>query len=71
MVRPLLLNVARQGLEEAAGVRYRPSGPQAGDTLPTSPVLVCYAALLMLPDLPNRGIAEPTGGRGSDTPTAM
>lgn len=40
---PLLLNGALQGLEEAAGVRYRPSGPQAGDTLPTSPVLVRYA----------------------------
>lgn len=43
VVSPLLLNVALQGLEEAAGVRYRPSGPQAGDTLPTSPVLVRYA----------------------------
>ncbi len=43
VVSPLLLNVALHGLEHAAGVRYRPSGPQAGDTLPTSPVLVRYA----------------------------
>lgn len=43
VVSPLLLNVALHGLEQAAGVRYRPTGPQAGDTLPTSPVLVRYA----------------------------
>ena len=43
VVSPLLLNVALHGLEYAAGVRYRPTGPQAGDTLPTSPVLVRYA----------------------------
>ena len=32
VISPLLLNVALHGLEEAAGVRYRTTGPQAGMT---------------------------------------
>jgi RNA-directed DNA polymerase len=42
-ISPCLLNVALHGLEEAAGVRYRTSGTQAGDTMPGSPVAVRYA----------------------------
>jgi RNA-directed DNA polymerase len=40
---PLLLNVALHGMEQAAGVRYRPTGMQAGETAPGSPVLIRYA----------------------------
>jgi RNA-directed DNA polymerase len=43
VISPLLLNVALHGLEEAAGVRYRSSGAQAGDTQPGSPVVIRYA----------------------------
>jgi RNA-directed DNA polymerase len=43
LISPLLLNVALHGLEEAAGVRYRRTGPQAGTTMPGAPVLVRYA----------------------------
>jgi RNA-directed DNA polymerase len=43
VISPLLLNVALHGLEEAAGVRYRKTGPQAGITMPGAPVLVRYA----------------------------
>lgn len=39
----MLLNVALHGLEEAAGVRYRKTGPRAGITMPGAPVLVRYA----------------------------
>ena len=39
----MLLNVALHGLEEAAGARYRKTGPQAGITMPGAPVLVRYA----------------------------
>ncbi|MDF3051892.1 MAG: group intron reverse transcriptase/maturase, partial [Pseudonocardia sp.] len=42
VISPLLLN-AIHGLEEAAGVRYRKTGPQAGITMPGAPVLVRYA----------------------------
>jgi RNA-directed DNA polymerase len=42
-ISPCLLNVALHGLEEAAGVRYRTSGTQAGDTMPGSPVAIRYA----------------------------
>jgi RNA-directed DNA polymerase len=42
-ISPCLLNVALHGLEEAAGVRYRTSGKQAGDTMPGSPVAIRYA----------------------------
>jgi len=43
VISPLLLNVALHGLEEAAGARYRKTGPQAGITMPGAPVLVRYA----------------------------
>jgi RNA-directed DNA polymerase len=43
VISPLLLNVALHGLEEAAGVRYRKTGPRAGITIPGAPVLVRYA----------------------------
>jgi RNA-directed DNA polymerase len=42
-ISPLLLNIALHGLEEAAGVRYRNSGAQAGDTKAGSPVVIRYA----------------------------
>jgi len=45
VISPLLLNVALHGLEEAAGARYRKTGPQAGITMPSAPVLVRYADL--------------------------
>jgi hypothetical protein len=37
---PLVLNVALHGPEEAAGVRYQPTGAHAGDTRLGSPVVV-------------------------------
>jgi RNA-directed DNA polymerase len=37
---PLLLNIALHGMEHAAGVRYHPTGSQAGRTRPDSPVLI-------------------------------
>src|SRR5690242_21718633 len=43
VISPCLLNVALHGLEEAAGVRYRTSGPNAGAVMPGSPVAVRYA----------------------------
>ena len=43
VISPCLLNVALHGLEEAAGVRYKTSGPRAGDTERGSPVAVRYA----------------------------
>jgi RNA-directed DNA polymerase len=43
VISPLLMNVALHGLEEAAGVRYRPTGATAGETIPSAPVLVRYA----------------------------
>src|SRR5712691_10579360 len=43
VISPCLLNVALHGLEEAAGVCYKTSGPRAGDTRPGSPVAVRYA----------------------------
>lgn len=43
VISPLLLNVALHGMEHAAGVRYRQSGPRAGVTLAGSPVVVRYA----------------------------
>ncbi len=43
VVSPLLLNVALHGMEEAAGVRYIPSGVHAGMTVAGSPVVVRYA----------------------------
>jgi RNA-directed DNA polymerase len=43
IISPCLLNVALHGLEEAAGVRYYPSGTKAGTTREDSPVLIRYA----------------------------
>lgn len=43
VISPLLLNVALHGLEQAAGVRYRTTGNQAGETVPDSPVIIRYA----------------------------
>src|SRR6266508_3666626 len=43
VISPLLLNVALHGLERAAGVRYRTSGANAGETVPGSPVVIRYA----------------------------
>ncbi len=39
----MLLNVALHGMEQAAGVRYRTSGNDAGKTVTGSPVLIRYA----------------------------
>jgi RNA-directed DNA polymerase len=43
VISPLLLNIALHGLEEAAGVRYFPTGSRAGQARPGSPVVVRYA----------------------------
>jgi RNA-directed DNA polymerase len=43
VISPLLLNVALHGLEQAAGVRYRATGSNAGETMPGSPVVIRYA----------------------------
>jgi RNA-directed DNA polymerase len=43
VISPLLLNVALHGLEHAAGVRYRTTGSNAGETAPGSPVVIRYA----------------------------
>ncbi len=43
VISPLLLNVALHGMEEAAGVRYRTTGPDAGGVKPGHPLLVRYA----------------------------
>jgi RNA-directed DNA polymerase len=43
VISPLLLNVALHGLEKAAGVRYRITGANAGETVPGSPVVIRYA----------------------------
>jgi len=43
VISPLLLNVALHGLETAAGVRYRTTGVNAGETVPGSPVVIRYA----------------------------
>jgi RNA-directed DNA polymerase len=43
VISPVLLNVALHGMEQAAGVRYKTTGPQAGQTAEDSPVLVRYA----------------------------
>jgi RNA-directed DNA polymerase len=39
------MNVALHGMEEAAGVRYIPTGTNAGTARPGSPVLIRYADL--------------------------
>src|SRR5712691_6053950 len=43
VISPCLLNVALHGLEEAAGVRYRAPGAEAGKARAGSPVAVRYA----------------------------
>jgi RNA-directed DNA polymerase len=43
VISPCLLNVALHGLGEAAGVRYRTTGTQAGNLAPGSPAAVRYA----------------------------
>ena len=45
VISPVLMNVALHGMEEAAGVRYIPSGSNAGTARPGSPVVVRYADL--------------------------
>ena len=48
VISPLLLNVALQGLEEAAGVQYQRSGKHPDQTVPGTPVLVRYADVARL-----------------------
>ncbi|MEU6070520.1 group II intron reverse transcriptase/maturase [Streptomyces sp. NPDC047082] len=43
VISPVLLNVALHGMEQAAGVRYRTAGVNAGLLVPGSPMLVKYA----------------------------
>ena len=43
IISPALMNVALHGMEEAAGVRYRPTGPRAGELATGSPTLIRYA----------------------------
>jgi RNA-directed DNA polymerase len=43
VISPLLMNVALHGLEDAAGVRYRPRGVHAGKAVLGTPILVRYA----------------------------
>jgi RNA-directed DNA polymerase len=47
VISPVLMNVALHGMEQAAGVRYIPTGRNAGTVKPGSPVLVRYADDLM------------------------
>ena len=46
------MNVALHGLEEAAGVRYRETGVNAGTTVPGTPILVRYADQPAVPTPP-------------------
>jgi RNA-directed DNA polymerase len=43
VISPTLMNVALHGMEQAAGVRYRTTGHNAGSAMRGSPVLVRYA----------------------------
>ncbi len=43
VISPVLMNVALHGMEQAAGVRYIPTGANAGTARPGSPVLIRYA----------------------------
>ncbi len=45
VISPVLLNVALHGMEQAAGVRYRTAGVNAGNVVAGCPVLVRYADL--------------------------
>ena len=43
VISPALLNVALHGMEQAAGVRYRTTGHNAGSAMRGSPIVVRYA----------------------------
>jgi len=43
VISPLLLNVALHGIEQAAGVRYKVTGVDAGRIMPNFPMLIRYA----------------------------
>jgi RNA-directed DNA polymerase len=43
IISPALMNVALHGMEAAAGVRYRLTGPRAGELAVGSPTLIRYA----------------------------
>jgi RNA-directed DNA polymerase len=43
IVSPVLMNIALHGMEQAAGVRYLTTGTHAGQTAPSSPILIRYA----------------------------
>lgn len=43
IVSPALLNIALHGMEQAAGVRYYTTGPQAGQIVVDCPILIRYA----------------------------
>jgi RNA-directed DNA polymerase len=43
IVSPALLNIALHGMEQAAGVRYYTTGPQAGQIVVGCPILIRYA----------------------------
>jgi RNA-directed DNA polymerase len=43
VISPLLMNVALHGMEDAAGVRYRMTGVNAGNAVSGTPILVRYA----------------------------
>lgn len=43
VISPVLMNVALHGMEQAAGVRYIPTGSNAGTARPGSPVVIRYA----------------------------
>jgi RNA-directed DNA polymerase len=43
VISPALMNVALHGMEQAAGVRYRTTGHNAGSAMRNSPVVVRYA----------------------------
>jgi RNA-directed DNA polymerase len=45
VISPVLLNIALHGMEEAAGVRYRPTGTHAGELRADSPAVIRYADL--------------------------
>jgi RNA-directed DNA polymerase len=52
VVSPVLLNVALHGMEMAAGVRYYPTGSQAGRVMLGCPVLIRYADDLVRHEAP-------------------
>jgi RNA-directed DNA polymerase len=52
VVSPVLLNVALHGMEQAAGVRYKTTGRDAGETVRNSPVLIRYADDLVRHEAP-------------------